>query len=282
MLYSRRKRQEALAREEADGKAFWTDDFETAARIKIWHAFADASSVFLHERAASARALICRDEGLFKLTDGHLSEAQDFLQYTMTCPQEMVPTCIEAMSQSLFQQARQYAAMYSSAAAFGEKVRVTLREHRISFDFTDGQMIEFSSQEMHTAVVGPTLRLLSGRQGFEGAEKAYQEALEEISHGKPADAITDAGTALQEALVALGCEGNALGPLTKSARKKGLLAPHDSPMVDAVEKLMHWVSADRSTTGDAHGSTSPSTEDAWLIVHLVGALVLRLSAGLPR
>lgn len=53
-------------------------------------------------------------------------------------------------------------------------------------------------------------------------------ALGEISNGKPGDAITDAGTALQETLTALGCDGNNLGALIKSAKAKGLLAAHDA------------------------------------------------------
>ncbi|GAA4740948.1 hypothetical protein GCM10023328_22710 [Modestobacter marinus] len=219
MLHNRRKRQEALAREEAEGKTFWTDKFETPARIKLWHAFTEACPS-LYDRAASARAMICRDEGLFKLTERNLGEAEDFLQYVMTCADEMVPTCIEAMLSSLYEEAQRYAFYYSNAGTFADRVRVILREHRISFDLIERRMVEFSSQEMHEAVVGPTLRLLAGRRGFEGVERAYQEALEEISHGKPADAITDAGTALQEMLTALDCEGNALGPLTKSARKR--------------------------------------------------------------
>ncbi|MGY1857535.1 hypothetical protein [Modestobacter sp. SYSU DS0290] len=282
MLYSRRKRQEALAREEAAGASFWTAKFEEPARVKLWHAFSDTSDEWIIETASHARNLICREEGRFYLTDARRVASEDFAQYLLTCPDEMVPTCIEAMRQALLERAKGSWQFQDSLTAFSDGVKVILREHRISFDLIEGQMVEFASQEIHNAVVEPTLRLLSGRRGFEGAEKAYKEALEEISHGKPADAITDAGTALQETLTSLGCEGNALGPLTKSARKKGLLAPHDGPMTEAVEKLMHWVSADRSTTGDAHGATSPSTEDAWLIVHLVGALVLRLAAGLPR
>ena len=113
-------------------------------------------------------------------------------------------------------------------------------------------------------------------------ETAYLDALEEITSGKAADAITDAGTSLQEMLIALGCTGNALGPLINSARAKGILAPYDSPMLNAVEKILHWVSADRSTTGDAHVVTSPNLDDAWFVVHVVGAIVLRLSKASPR
>jgi hypothetical protein len=155
-----------------------------------------------------------------------------------------------------------------------------LREHRIYFELIEGKMVPLASQELHAEVVAPALRLLSGRSGWDKVEAAYQDALGELAEGKPADAITDAATALQEALVALGCKGNALGPLASSARGKGLLGPHDAPMTDMVEKLIDWVSADRSVKGDVHQATQPSLEDGWLTVHIVGALILRLAG--PR
>lgn len=76
-------------------------------------------------------------------------------------------------------------------------------------------------------------------------------------------------------LTLLGCEGNALGPLIASAQKKGVLTGYD------VKLVAEWVSADRSEKGDAHKAASVSREDAWFTVHVVGALLLRLSGG-PR
>lgn len=113
-------------------------------------------------------------------------------------------------------------------------------------------------------------------------EKAYRAALEEIHNGKPDDAITDAGTALQETLELLGCEGNSLGPLIKSARNRGLLGPHDTPLLESLVSVMNWVSADRSTKGDAHNTDDVSRDDAWLTVHVVGAVILRLLRGGAR
>lgn len=52
-----------------------------------------------------------------------------------------------------------------------------LTEHRISYELVDGQMMEFKSKELHQDVVVPTLRLLSGRLGWEKVEAAYQNAL---------------------------------------------------------------------------------------------------------
>jgi hypothetical protein len=131
-------------------------------------------------------------------------------------------------------------------------------------------------------VVAPVLRLLSGRAGWGTIENAYQGALREIHDGHPDDAITDAATALQEALVRVGCEGNALGPLIDSAKKKGLLAPHDQTLGTGIAKILDWVSADRSEMGDGHkGASKANRDDAWLSAHVVGAVILRL-AGSPR
>lgn len=161
------------------------------------------------------------------------------------------------------------------ADAFANQVNAVMAEHRIAFKFVDGELIPFSSDELLQEVVEPALRLLVGAQ-FDGAHSAYLDALKEIGHGSAADAITDAGTALQECLVALGCKGNALGPLIKDAKKNGLLGSHDQGLVDGIEKFLHWASADRSTTGDAHMTTDAVAADAWLMVHIVGALMVRL------
>ena len=137
-------------------------------------------------------------------------------------------------------------------------------------------MVPFESKEMHQAVVEPALQLLHNPK-FEKAEKANRQALEELSKGTPGDAVTDAGTALQETLTTLGCDGNSLGQLIKSARAKGLLAPHDARMTKAIEDVMEWVSADRSEKGDSHKAETAQKEDAWFIIHVVGALIVRLA-----
>lgn len=163
-----------------------------------------------------------------------------------------------------------------------EVINGILSEERIGYELINDQMVGFESKELHQEVVAPTLRLLSGLAGWDKVESAYQDALKEISGGNAPDAITDAGTALQEALTVLDCKGNALGPLVTSARKKGLLGPHDSKLTDGLEKILDWVSADRSTLGDGHkGGGVATQEDAWFTVHVVGGLILRL-AGRPR
>jgi len=69
--------------------------------------------------------------------------------------------------------------------------------------------------------------------------------------------------------------------LLKSARNKGLLAAHDTILAEEVQKIIEWVSADRSKMGDAHNADSASIEDGCFTVQIVGAIMVRL-IGPPR
>ncbi|MDV7246405.1 MULTISPECIES: hypothetical protein [Rhodococcus] len=59
-----------------------------------------------------------------------------------------------------------------------------------------------------------------------------------MSAGKPADAIADAGTALEMLLESLGYSGGSLGDQLKAAKKQGGLAGVDTPLANALEDLV--------------------------------------------
>lgn len=281
MLHSRRRRLADLASREAAGESFWTEEFDQRARVRIVHAFRDAVGDW-GDYYTYARDAILRDEGLFYLVNRSMTADQDLLNYATSAGDDMMPTVIEAMSAACSGPINVQTGRWDRTASFDETIRIILREHRLSYDLIEGQMIPFSTRELHESVVSPSLRLLAGRPDLKKVESAYRDALEEITKDNSANAITDAGTALQEMFSSLGCTGNALGPQIASARSKGLLAPHDSPMLTAMEKVLHWVSADRSEKGDAHAVTAPTLDDAWFIVHVVGAAILRLSKSPAR
>lgn len=276
LLHQRRKRLAQLAAREQAGESFWSEQFDNRVRYKILLALDDAvgASRTHHD---IARGLILRDEGIPYLAGPALDVVEDLRSYIMKCDDEMMPTAIEAVATVCNDQNIRFATSCHNSDHFERQLRVILREHRISYELIDSEMIEFSSRELHQSVVVPTLQLLAGKPQLTKVESAYHDALGEISKGKPGDAITDAGRAMQELLTELGCEGNSLGPLIKSARAKGILAAHDSPMIGAVEKILSWISADRSEKGDAHISANVTIPDAWFIVHVVGAAILRLS-----
>lgn len=274
MLHSRRQRLARLAEQEAQGANFWTPFFNDRVRRRIiqWFDRAFSSGQARANHFAAARLLILQDEGWADL-GFHSYASRDMEEYALAGPDPMIPTAIEALAAPL--SAR-------SKPSFADHVNLVLREDRVSWELIGDQMVSFESLEMHDAVVKPAITLLGHRTDLEKVEVAYSAALAEISSGSPANAITDAGTALQETLLALGAQGNALGPLIASAKKLDLFAGHDSTLLKSIEGALHWVSADRSEKGDAHHTSDADVQDAWLTVHIVGALILRLTKGPPR
>jgi hypothetical protein len=278
VLHARRERLKELAEREAEGASLWSPRFEKTARVRLLHIF-NAETHGRSSYPVFARRLILEDEGLLFLDDAHVGKVEDFRSYLLNCDSTMMPTVIEAMYEASSDESLQSTShLHEAARGFCDGVNSVLSEYRISFELIGGEMIGFESREMHVEVVEPTLKLLAGRSDLRKVEIAYHNALHEIADDKASDAITDAGTALQETLQALGCSGNALGPLIKSARKAGLLGAHDGPLLDAYERLLNWVSAERSEHGDSHSANVVGQADGWLMVHMVGALILRLTS----
>jgi hypothetical protein len=164
---------------------------------------------------------------------------------------------------------------------FVDRVNAIFRSHRVSYKLVQEQIIPLMSEELHAEVVEPVLYLLHGRPDLDAAQTAYRNALREISDDKADDAVTDAGTALQETLEALGCDGQSLGQLVTSAKRKGLLGSHDERMTDGIELVLKWAAKERNE-GEAHHAVHAELSDAWLMVHVVGALIVRLADDTPR
>lgn len=286
ILYSRRKRIAETATREAAGEVLWSPVFSPAARTRLFQLFENATGGHdggVAQTVELAHRLILESEGLTTLT-GDGNTVRDFRNFIDAAPDEYLPDIVEAMIWSLatkWDDLHRYGYPVPPATELVEKINELLYEHRISFEFVELHMVPRESQELHEAVVAPTVRLLSGRTGFAAVEQAYQDALKELTQGNARDAITDAGTALQQALQAVGCQGKTLGALITDARKRGLLSGHDRPLTDAILKAAEWAAADRNTLGDAHNVSEATRDDAWLMVHVVGALILRLTAG-PR
>ena len=292
MSYGRRRRLEAIENAEAEGMSFWTDELDTRTRARLYHEVKMLiDSVDWLDLASIIRYRTLSQEGLVKLSD-HVfahNDQMDILYGILDQDDSIVLALIES-TVSLpeyfdsdpflsvefdLHDSREIRNVTPFLSRFAERVRTIFREHRVNCDLVENRFVPFNSRVSHENVVVPALSLLGSRKDFERVEVTYQKALEEIHGGSPEDAITDAATALQEALVALGCEGNRLGPLAKSARKRAVITAYD-------KKLIEWVSADRSNMGDAHNASPASTEDAWLVVHVVGALILRIAGGPMR
>lgn len=267
VLPSARRRQQETAAREAAGESLWTTDFEERALVRlraVWHLFEEQYGI------GSTVASILKHQGGWDY--GQYVAPRD-LAYDQNPDTrlDMIAAVAAALKQKVGGQAEKFTTV----------ANIILNEHRIAHKFVEGELVSFESDELLQEVVEPTLRLLVGEQ-FKAAHDAYLKALREISANDPGDAITDAATALQQTLVALGCDGNALGPLMKDAKKKGLLGSHDQPLIDGIGKFIDWVNSDRTATGDAHDHSDAVLADAWLVVHVVGALIVRLADPTPR
>ena len=282
MLYGRRKLLDETEKAEARGDILWTDKLKKRTRNRLYHQV-EALSTHLGETDIVSEAwfLTVQDIGVSPEADQIIGPRQAAMRAILSADESVVLSFIEALilvSKRLRQPAKildrptDFLALHKRIPVFLSNVQTILLEHRVSFDLVDGRFAPFESREMHENVVVPTLTLLGGRQDLADVEKAYHEALDQIHSGQASSAITKVATALQEALVTLGCEGKNLGRLLASARKKGLVSSHD-------EQLINWVSADRNNKGDAHNASSASIEDAWLTVYVVGALILRIVGG---
>lgn len=275
MLHAARRRQQEMTEREAGGESLWTEGFAERVRIRLRRALDRAwqgSTIF---QAADfffqARSTVLDQEGLTFLVHANYTDRADFEAFFLGCSGDDFPTALEAVM----------AACGDSVHAFAGMANQIFAEERVAWKIVDGQMIEIRSTEMHASVVEPALRLLHDPR-FAHVDATYRKALDELSKGDGADAVTDAGAALQELLTALGCEGQQLRDQIALAKKRKLLAGHDARYLAALYESLNWVGADRSQTGESHHASDASRDDAWLIVHIVGAFIVRLASGDKR
>lgn len=266
-LFSSRKRAAEFAEREAAGERLWTDELDARVRRRLdalWE-IADRHAEDVWRCSADISTSLRLNAG-WDVADEIRARAFVASQERGT---EFALDLLEAFLKAY--------AREQDIETLTRIVNDIFYEHRVGFRVVDGKVVPVASDELHESVVVPALRLLVDAR-FEKAHAAYLKALQEIADNDPGDAITDAGTALQEALTALGCRGNTIGALIKDAQSRGMLAPHDARLADGIKSFVDWAHADRNTTGDAHKHTDAIRDDAWLMVHVVGALIIRLAS----
>ncbi|TFC16561.1 hypothetical protein [Cryobacterium glucosi] len=165
--------------------------------------------------------------------------------------------------------------------AFIEVVNDRLLHARADWLFEDGRFQERGNYVMHSEVLRPATILLGDDPVFNTASNAYQSALTRLSKGETDVALTQAATSLQEFFRALGVEGNSVSDQLDNAQRQNVISPADRSLM---KPLIGWVNADRSDRGNAHRHREGDVTkaDAWLMMHVVGALMVRLSNREPR
>jgi hypothetical protein len=266
-LFKRRGELADLARRESEGEDFWTQDFDAKVRIKVQRAF-NRNVPNAREAMLQARGFLLDDMGTLTLANVRNAE-EDFSAFYERADTEEFTSVVEAL---MFGAAMAPQDVFTrpDIRGFANDINQIFAEHRVGWEWVETEMVPYRSKEMHSAVVAPTLRLLSGRSGWDAIESSYRAALDELGKGESGDAITDASRALEEALGSLGYGGRTLGQRTDAAVRAGAIRSED-------RKLYEWVAAARGNLSDAHAGNEGERSEAWLVVHVVGALILRLA-----
>lgn len=283
MFFGQRRKMARESELVASGVSLWTEDFAPQARQKLAYAVSDLISAIGQpseedEVLTHIDKKVVRSLGLATL--GHLDYGSSWnVEFAIkTLDTDTVLTVLEVTLDTVtnlvnsdlgypFNQTK----FTSAVTGFRTTVEDILREYWVAFDLVGHEFVPVASRELHEAVVIPALTLLGGDSRFADAELSYRNALKEIHTGNPEDAITDAATCLQVMLTSLGASGNTVSKCVSWGVNHGLLTGYD-------EKIGAWVEAYRSHKGDAHNANPATVADAWLIVHVVGSLVVRLAA----
>lgn len=288
--YPVREHRRRMAELEAAGQDLWVETLDQPARNKL----AAATRRAINDRSSNANTdnlvkglaqELCDKSGMVQLPASFVSRYGDvsvdlFLENirNINYSVEMIFGLIE-----LFWR---YEATHSgigfrkpeSQGRYATAISEVLEDHRVKFLFVNGNFLPRDGSLIDTEVVVPALHFLIGDERYADAEQAYMRALKSVGENRPHDAISHAYTALQTLLQALGCgrREDALLKQLRSAVSRGILAQHD-------QALEGWLTSDRGNRSSSHPTSAPPTrQDAWLAVHVVGALMLRLGRGAPR
>lgn len=165
--------------------------------------------------------------------------------------------------------------------ALVETVNDILLGYRVDWAWDAGRFQQRGNHVLHAEVVKPASTFLDLSPKFARASAGFEAALTRLSENRPAVAITDAATAVQEFFRALGVEGQSISDQLNGAATAGIISQADRKLL---KPFIDWVNADRSARGNAHQfrDDEVTKADAWLAIHVAAALMVRLANEEPR
>lgn len=278
-----RRRREQAARE-VDAGVTWIDGCPKAVGEDVWAALRTCSNAVGRVLRLADERLNAHDMQVWvsssRLTgDGTDKERLDALAAIVNAFVWLAVHDEEPVDSGHSHRA-DYAPQYD-VDSFIEVVNDRLLNGRVDWSFEDGRFQERGNFVMHSEVLRPATLLLADDPAFSKAAAAFQDALTRLSKGETEVALTDAATSLQEFFRALGVDGNSPSQQLDNAIKKKVISGADKKLMSP---LVDWINADRSHRGNAHfhRAGAVSKADAWLMMHVVGAVMVRLSNREPR
>lgn len=279
LYFSERQRQKDLAEKEAKGQSFWSTELNLNTRNKIIYALNNLSY----------RPEIIKNRIRYKLMSNygvaclHDSDLTGHIDYDQTVQKGEIARVLDLIEATYFE-LYEASLMHIGEAVNGAQLKYETAINDIflldrnSYTFREGQIHQFSEQFSYEEILFPAINLLNLKSEYVEVNIKYKEALEEISRNKPADAITDAGTALQIYLEIKGFPGKVLGDQIKALKISKTLSGLDMKLLDVLVQCVEWISGVRNQKSDAHPGQKGELEDAWLVLRILGSLILRLES----
>ncbi|MCT9620520.1 hypothetical protein [Curtobacterium sp. C2H10] len=176
---------------------------------------------------------------------------------------------------------RDYEQPRYQAAEFAAIVNDILLGSRVDWAYAEGYFQPRGNHVLHQQLIKPASVLLDSDPKFTPASQGLQLAISRLSNDSTDAAITDAASAVQEFFRALGVDGNSISDQLNVATTQGIISAVDRKLL---MPIVTWVNADRSERGNAHHHRDGdvSRADAWLMIHVASALIVRLSGQEPR
>lgn len=145
-----------------------------------------------------------------------------------------------------------------------------LRAERYDHKIVDGQMVPFSETLSYQGLEA-TFTIHLRNPDFAPVRDKLIEALHEYAQNKYANAMTDAGYAIQQYLTLKGFPGHTIGAQVIDAVAAGFITKED-------KKLWDWLREMRNDDDDAHPGSPPSKELAWSYLEILGSVFERYEA----
>lgn len=193
------KRQKRL---EKGPDVYKYDEIPEPLRVQIVHILRDAIGTNMNRYAPCGRSyefiynVLCREYGLFRLTNQHEPDAATglFDFFLSSNELEKVLDVIETsfLLVTAIREDRQYQRDYASISpdAAIEELNFRFREHGVGYQFESGQLIRVDSQVLHSEVIKPTLQFLA-EKAYQGANDEFLKAHEHYRHRRYPECLNE-------------------------------------------------------------------------------------------
>ena len=152
---------------------------------------------------------LCREYGLFKLIESQNYQVRNFMEelinyFLREGDYEKIIDVIELTFRYIDKLTRgwDHRNQKNASKIAGEAIlelNIRFKEHAIGYQFDSGEIIRIDSELVHSEVVKPALKLLSGKH-FKGAQQEFLKAHEHYRKGNSKEALNESLKAFESTM----------------------------------------------------------------------------------